>query len=67
MSDFFEATKFIWIIVVNKKYDKLRLIEGYSGYQDIDEVEDDKKNVRKGLEDIGAHLTDIVTVEDESR
>ena len=67
MSDYFEPTKFKWIIVVNKKYDKLRLIEGYGGYQDIAEVKLDKKNVRKGLEAIGARQTDIVIVEDVSR
>ena len=38
-SNYFDADEKVAVVVICKKYDKLRKVEGRSNYQDIEEVE----------------------------
>ena len=48
MVKLFKATKHIFVMVYNQDYSITRKVEGYDGFQDIDEVVDDFKNVQLG-------------------
>ena len=57
--------KYKWVIVKNRRYDALRRdFEGYEGFQDINQVEDDARNVRAGIMGLGARLMDITEIAD---
>ena len=61
----FRPNHYKWVIIKNRRYDALRRDhEGYGGFQDIDQVEDDARNVRKGIMGLGARRMDIVEIED---
>lgn len=63
-SKYFEAAMFKWIIVANEHYGELRKQANFGGYQDIEEVQADKENIRNGLIALGARETDIITLTD---
>ena len=46
----FRPNHYKWVIIKNRRYDALRRDhEGYGGFQDIDQVEDDARNFRAGI------------------
>ena len=53
-----------WVIVKNRCYDQLRGLDGYHGFQDIDQVEDDAMNFKNGIMGLGARRLDILEIED---
>ena len=62
----FKPNCYKWIIIKNRHYDVLRETEGYYGFQDIDQVEEDAVNIRNGIMGLGARRMDIVEIEDAS-
>ena len=72
----FRPDHYKWVIVKNRRYNLLRKkprkdtedldTTGYEKIQDIKEVEDDAKNVRKGIIGLGARSEDITEFEDAS-
>ena len=48
MSKLFVATKYIFVIVYNQDYSITRTVDGYQGFDNINEVVDDFKNVQAG-------------------
>ena len=53
-----------WIIIKNKRYDELRQLAGWEGFQDIPNVDNDAVNAKKGFKELGANLTEISIYED---
>ena len=46
----FRPNHYKWVIITNRRYDKLRnSMDGYGKFADIDQVEDDARNFRKGI------------------
>ena len=45
MTKVFKATKHIFVMVYNQDYSITRTVEGYEGFDNINEVVDDFKNV----------------------
>ena len=62
----FRPSHYKWVIIKNRHYDVLRETDGYQGFQDIDQVEQDAINVRNGIMGLGARRLDIVEIEDAS-
>ena len=61
----FRPNHFKWLIVKNRHYNDLRTeMEGYHGFQDIDQVEADARNVRNGIIGLGARRIDILEIGD---
>ena len=56
--------KCYWVIVKNRRYDELRAWPGFEGFQDINQVEDDAKNVKAGFRELGANVTEILIFSD---
>ena len=48
-SDAFVPFKFIWVLVLNKNYDLLRVLPGYKSFHDLTHVENDAKNTKVGF------------------
>ena len=48
-TDGWTPTKFKWIIVKNRQYGELRKWPGYENFSDLDQVEKDVLNVKKGF------------------
>ena len=65
-NSYFRPSHYKWVIIKNQHYDVLRETEGYQNFQDIDQVEQDAINVRKGIMGLGARRMDIIEIEDAS-
>ena len=64
-SEFFIPDLFRWILIGNKNYSNRRKDESFSQFQDINEVDRDLKNVRKGIINVlGAREQDILELKD---
>lgn len=53
-----------WVIIKNRNYDQLRLMEGYGSFADIPHVDADAANVKRGVLGLGARQSDIIEMED---
>ena len=63
----YRPNKYKWLIIKNRHYNDLRSsMEGYHGFQDIDQVENDARNVRNGIIGLGARRMDIIEIGDAS-
>ena len=60
----FKPHHFKWFIIKNRHYDFLRTFEGYEKFQDIDQVDNDARNVKNGIIGLGARQMDIQVIED---
>ena len=60
----FIPQRYYWIVIKNKRYDKLRQQPGWQGFQDIPNVDDDTINAKNGFKELGANLTEIQIYED---
>ena len=63
----FIPTKKIFVIIANRRYGEKRKIEGFTGFADIPEVEEDAINVKKGFAGLGANNLEIRLFHDASR
>ena len=59
-----QPVHFKWIIIKNKRYEKLRTKPGFDGFADLPAVDDDAVNVKKGVKGLGARVKDINVYED---
>ena len=57
---YFICTKFKWVIIRNKNYELLKAKEGFEGFANIDEVDQDAINVKRGIKQLGAKDEDII-------
>ncbi len=62
----FRPTKWKWIIINNRFYDKLRQVGPFSKFADIDQADQDAQNVRNHIIALGANPADIVMMSNVS-
>ena len=62
-SNYFIAARQKWIIIKNRNYEKLRMFPGYTKFADLEHVDTDAVNVRRGIEGLGARTSDIIEIE----
>lgn len=62
----FIAQRCKWVIVKNRNYEKLRVMDGYKGFADIPQVDADATNVKNGVLGLGARRADIIEIENAS-
>ena len=60
----FRPHYFKWVIIKNRHYSRLRDESGYHGFDDIDQVDADARNVKTGIMGLGARRMDIMEIED---
>jgi hypothetical protein len=62
--DVVRPVSFKWIILKSKRYGELRKRLHFAGFADIEWVDDDALNVKKGFLGLGARMKDIHVYED---
>ena len=51
---------FKWVIIKHRNYDHMRTYEGYNGFDNIDQTEDDAVKVRASILEMGGREEDIL-------
>ena len=60
----FVPQKFVWVIIKNKIYLDLRTNDPDWNFKDIEYVDEDAENARRGFLSLGADPNDIILAED---
>ena len=60
----FKPHHYKWIIIKNKHYEFLQTFSGYENFANIDQVDNDARNVKNGIIGLGARQLDIQVIED---
>ena len=62
----FRPTKWKWVLIGNRFYDKLRQVGPFSKFADIDQADEDVQNFRNYIIALGANPADIVVMSNVS-
>ena len=67
MDKIFVPTQKVWVVITNGKYEVKRAEDGYSGFADLTEVEDDHRNALAGFKNLSDVKDEIIEHHDITR